>query len=223
MSFAHPLGRRCGLNALVVLMAIGLLAAASRSTQAGVILIESDSANSTSQMGSFTGSIDYNFDAMLNSWTVLITLTNTNSVGDGGRLTGFIFNINSADPTASATLNSGTHPFQNAPNQGGQPIGGTYDAGAALGGNFQGGGPPAPGIAPGATGSFLFTVSATDAPALTPMSFITGPETFNFLVRFRGFAGGGSDKVPAVVVPGPTTLCGLACGVMLLRGRRRTS
>jgi hypothetical protein len=224
MSISHRTGIRRGLVALCTALAMSVGFGVASSAHAGLILnIESDSANSTNQLGTFTGTIDYGFDIGLNSWTVLITLTNTSNPANAGRLTGFLFNINSTDANASAALHSADYPFQNAAGQSGNPLGGTYDAGAALGGNWNGGGPPAPGIAPGATGSFLFKVSASDANSLSAMSFITGPETYNFVVRFRGFNGGGSDKVPAVesVVPGPSALCALAIGLVLSRGRQR--
>ena len=223
MALANTLGRPRGLAALTMTL-VACLSLMMPSLAHASLIIESDSAHSTNGIGTFTGTIDYGFDIGLNSWTVLITLTNTSNPANGGRLTGFIFNINSTDPNASATLHSADYPFQNAPNQSGNPLGGTYDAGAALGGNWNGGGPPAPGIASGATGTFLFKVSASDANSLSPMSFITGPETYNFLVRLRGFNGGGSDKVPAMEseVPGPSALCGMAFGLVLMRGRRRT-
>jgi hypothetical protein len=69
----------------------------------------------------------------------------------------------------------------------------------------------------------VFTVSAADAASLTAIDFINGPYAYDFIVRFRGFNGGGSDKVPALVtvIPGPSALCAIALGLVLVRKRRR--
>jgi hypothetical protein len=219
-----------GVSGIASILAFGATMWLAPRTSADIIYIESYPPASTSQLGHFLGQLEYGFNMQLNSWTLLVTLMNTSPPANGGFLTGFIFNINSTDSNASATLHSGTHPFVNAPNQGGQPIGGTYDAGAVLGGSFQGGGGnPNQGIAVGQTGSFLFTVSASDAPNLSALSFITGPETYNFLVRFRSFNHGhGSDKVAAQQtdgpgVPGPAGLMVLAIGAIGVRRRTRHS
>lgn len=208
------------------LLALGVLMTPAAGAHADMINIKSDSSASTSQLGSFEGSIDYQFSFALNSWTVTITLTNTSAPAGGGYITGFIFNVDSSDANASATLHSATHPFTNAPNQNGSPFPGSFDAGAALGGNFQGGGSPASGIGIGATGTFVFNVSAQDAVNLGAVNFLNGSQEHDFLVRFRGFNGGGSDKVPAVEgvgppLPGPAVLTAMALGLVMLRRRVR--
>ena len=163
-----------------------------------IVSIESDSANSESGLGRFTGSVEY-FDL---TSTLVVTLTNTSDLSNGGYITGFLFNIASSDPRASASLLDSpapTHPFENCTGNGlsGQPFGNPFTAGAAMGGDFLGGGSPVKGIAVGDTGTFSFHVNAADANFLSAMNFITGgPYDFNFLVRFRGFDDGGSDKVP---------------------------
>ena len=68
---------------------------------------------------------------------------------------------------------------------------------------------------------FTFTVAATDAASLTASSFLNGPYQYDFIVRFRGFQPNGSDKVPAMVVPGPTVLTAMALGLVIIRRRRR--
>jgi hypothetical protein len=199
-----------------------LLVAALAAPAQGSIAIASDSANSQNHLGQFTGSIDYGFNLGANAWQVQITLTNT-TPAPAGYITGVIFNIASSDPNAKATLVSGPANFSNAPNQNGGPFGGPYRAGAALGGNFNGGGSYTQGLGGGQTGIFRFTVMASDAAALTDLSFINGPLNFDFLVRFRGLRGVGSDRVPGMVVPGPTVLGVLAVGLMLGRSRRRSA
>lgn len=194
------------------------VAAASGAVSADIVNIQSDSANSTEGLGTFTGSVEYNFVAD-SSGILTITLNNTSNVDNGGFITGFLFNMDSAD--AVATLTSGTHPFDQATGNGlnGQPFGDPFDAGAAIGGKFEGGGNPNDGVAVGDTGIFTFDITASDAAGLSAWSFLTGPYDFNFIVRFRGFEDGGSDKVPAVPTPGALALLGTA-GV-LVSGRRR--
>lgn len=208
--------------ALVVLSAAFLFRA--ECAHADMIDIGSYPAASTGNLGTFEGTIEYGFDIDLNSWTVLITLTNTSPEDNGGHITGFVFNIDSSDAGASATLHTSSHPaLVNASNQNAGSFGGPYDAGASINGHFTGGGPPAGGIAVGATGSFLFLVSANDAAGLTAASFINGPSQYDFIVRFRGFDGGGSDMVPAEKtgppVPGPTALMVLAMGLVCFKRR----
>jgi hypothetical protein len=226
MSIAERVLRLRAFAPGVVIALVCLLAPPQRAL-ADLIHIESYPPASTGQLGAFTGTLEYEFDLGLNSWTLLVSLTNASPPDNGGYITGFIFNIDSQDANASATLHSGSHPFQNAPNQNGQPIGGMYDAGAILGGSFQGGGGnPNQGIGVGQSGFFLFLVSASDAAALTAASFINGPEQYDFLVRFRGFNGGGSDKVPGQEtsgppVPGPAALMVMAVGLVCMKRRRQ--
>ncbi len=196
---------------------IGLLL--SSVSAADIINIQSDSGNSTSSLGSYVGSLDYSFLGG-NSGSLTVTLTNTTPVADGGFLTGFLFNVGSNDPFASADFLGGDYPFLEAAGESGNPFGSSYVGGAALGGNFEGGGNPTVGIDNGDTGIFSFAITASDASSLSAASFLEGPYEFNFIVRFRGFANGGSDKVPGTTVPGPGALALL--GLAGLASRRRS-
>lgn len=160
---------------------------------------------------SFTGSLNYT----PGTGTLVVSLTNTTPTA-GGFITGFVFNIDSADANASAVLQPGSSPFQGVQNASASPFG-TFDAGAALGGNFEGGGNPTVGIAVGATRLFTFLVSASDSASLSASDFYTGG-TPGFVVRTRGLNNGGSDKIPGVPAPGALTLAGLA-GLAALRRR----
>ena len=55
------------------------------------------------------------------------------------------------------------------------------------------------------------------------MSFLEGgPYEFDFIVRFKGFLDGGSDKVPAAVVPLPVPVAIGALGLLgVVLGRKR--
>ena len=91
----------------------------------------------------------------------------------------------------------------------GNPFG-SFEAGAALGGKFLGGGSPSNGIAVGDEATFVFNVTGADAADLTVEDFLGQTSAGNqdnsasFLVRFRGINfGAGSDKVPGTTVAVP--------------------
>lgn len=208
--------------------ACALIVAASLTAGADASLIhfESQSAYSTEGLGSFEGTIEYASGVSGSSQGLLtINLSNTTSLDIGGTITGFVFNINSSDPQATASLTTGTHPFLGVTNHPAPPFGSSYDAGAALDGNWSGGGNPSPGIAIGETGMFVFDIVAADADDLTAGSFLSGPYEHNFVVRHRGMSGGGSDKVPggsSSTIPAPGALVVfLAAGAIAPRRRRR--
>ncbi|MGH7213800.1 MAG: hypothetical protein ACREIT_03435 [Tepidisphaeraceae bacterium] len=197
------------LKTLALLAAFGALGASSAS--AGSIAIQSDPANSTSGLGAFTGSLDY-------TGTVLtVTLTNISDPGNGGYITGLLLNIDDADDDATATfvdtddlsttgLNESDFSNTGAGN-GGQPFG-AFEFGAALGGNFNGGGNPNKGIGVGQTGIFKFNVSDPDSEVFDVHDFLSefspgqgnNAKTAAMLVRFKGFCDDGSDKVPGAKV-----------------------
>jgi hypothetical protein len=208
------------ISALVVVSAVALTT--GNQAHAGFISIQSDSSNSTEELGSFTGSIDYTFNSG-STGTIVISLTNTSVAANAGLITGFVFNIDSTDADATATLQTATHPFLDTQGGNAAPFGADFDAGAALGGNFLGGGSPQNGIAVGETGTFTFQLVADDASSLTAEDFINGPYAFDFIVRFKGFANGGSDKVPAMVVPEPSAVVLLGLGLLGVCRRRRRS
>jgi MYXO-CTERM domain-containing protein len=190
--------------------AIGAALLAAGTASADLINIFGDGA-----LGDYTGSISYDGGTNL----LVISLTNTSAPANGGFITGVIFNINSADALASAALTNTTDAdFLNTGSESGAPFG-TFDAGAALGANWLGGGNPNDGIAVGGSVTLTFLVSASDRAFLTASSFINN-DVLNpdFVVRFRGFEDGGSDKVPGQ--PGPAAL-GLMSVAGMLSGRRR--
>lgn len=199
---------------------IGLLtcAIACAGAQADIVGLSGSVDDSAEQTGAtFSGAIEY-LSTGGGLGDLIISLANDTPVEVGGFLTGFVFNIDSADPAAAATLVSATNPnFLDTGGADALPFG-FFDAGAALGGNWSGGGAPSGGIGPGAFGVFTFRVSASDADLLTASSFLSGPNEFDFVVRFRGLADGGSDKVP-VPTPGALAALGIA-GAFGARRRR---
>lgn len=203
------------------IVAATLTGLATAGANADIINIQGNSSNSTEGLGLFTGSIEYNFQSG-NTGRLTINLTNTTQPQLGGYITAFVFNIGAPqrDGNDTATLLSSSYPLLvNIPGPGinGAPFG-QFDAGAGIGAQFLGGGSPLGGIGVGDTGSFDFQVQSDFAAELSASSFIAGPNEFNFVVRFRGFADGGSDKVP---VPAPGSLALMGAGALAVSSRRR--
>lgn len=185
---------------------------------ADIISISGSVGDSTEQTGAtFSGTLDYSFTGG-SSGVLIVSLTNDTPANVGGFLTGFVFNIDSSDVGAGASLSATSDAdFLNTGNEAAPPFG-NFAAGAALGADWTGGGSPNGGLGVGVSGMFTFAVSASDASVLTASSFINGPNVFDFVVRFRGLANGGSDKVP-VPAPGVAAMLGL-CGLATCRRRR---
>jgi hypothetical protein len=204
------------------LLATATVLSGASVASADLIEISSDPSQSTEGLGTFIGSLQYFGDMFASSGTLTVSLTNTSDPANGGFLTGFVFNFGSTDSQASASMLSASHPFQYVSDHGAAPFG-NFDAGAAIGGDWNGGGSPNAGIAVGETGTFQFAVDANDVGYLTAASFLGSTESPGFVVRFRGFEDGGSDKVPGTpiyTVPAPAAM-GLLLVAGLVNRRRR--
>lgn len=158
-------------------------------------------------IGQYSGSMTFSHTGGTSA-TVTVTLKNLESTGAGGKLTGFVFGAPSISgltyglvsvpsiPNASKTWRLATgrgaaaNPF------------GQYQLGAAIGGDFLGGGSPNTGLAVGQTGTWVFSVvgSESSLASIVAANFWSSNE-FGFVARFRGFDDGGSDKTPGVVIP----------------------
>ena len=177
----------------------------------------------TGTFGSFTGTFDFSASSATEG-TLVISLTNTSDPANGGFITGFLFN-NPGDLTVT-NFDPGTYTdFQQVGPESGSPFG-DFDFGAALGGDFLGGGSPVTGIAVGDTGTFTFTFSGTGLDQLTSADFFDafsagGSQSAAFLVRFKGFENDESDKVPGTVVPEPATMLMMGTGLTALAGIAR--
>ena len=199
--------------------ALGALALTCATASASSLNIAGDISSSNGGTGSaFSATLDYVFGSG-STGSLTIVMTNDSSASVGGFLTGFVFNIDSMDSGASATLSTGTDTdFLNTGNENASPFG-TFDAGAALGANWSGGGSPSAGMGVGATETFVFTINASDASSLSSSHF-HGGDGSGFAVRFRGLNNGGSDKVLATV-PTPGTSSIALLGLALTTRRRR--
>lgn len=191
------------MKRLMGIAAATLLSASAAS--AGTFNFTSNSSASTEGLGSYTGSMDY--DA--GSAVLTIVLNNTTSGYTQAKITGFVFNI---DGSANATFidldDAGTSGFNESAFDGlsspsASPFG-DFEEGAALGGDFLGGGSPNAGIDIGESGIFRFNIAGVDSNT-DFWSLNGGLADWEFVVRFRGIEPGDlSDKVPGTpVIPLP--------------------
>jgi hypothetical protein len=192
---------------------------------ADMISLESMQASSTEGLGTYTGTLNYTPSAHTTDLgTLLISLTNTTPTSTGGFITGLAFNVHSSDPAAAVSLIDETNPFMDIERVKAPPFG-LFDHGAALGGSWAGGGSPLLGIAAGTSGTFTFQVVATDAQSLTASDFVGSSDNladgFDFVVRFRGMAQGGSDKVPGRAAPSPGTVALMCLGAAAMTAFRK--
>jgi hypothetical protein len=156
---------------------------------------------------------------------VTITLTNTSPALNAGRITAAAFNLTPGTVINTfATTNANFNVFGPA------PTGWTGDVSpdgtrthliSATGNDYNGGGNPNGGTAPGVTVTFTLTLASLNGN--------TEASIFNsMLIRQRGFQDGGSDKDPLITsVPEPasmlllgTGLLGVAAGVRRRLGKK---
>ncbi|MDX2270051.1 MAG: PEP-CTERM sorting domain-containing protein [Bryobacter sp.] len=223
-----------------VFLSLLLLVGASVSQAALYI----ESGTSIEGIASFTGSLTYTATNATTA-TLVVNLTNTSPLDNGGYLTSFAFNNPSnyiTGVTMSTTtgldnllgkaskkqLDKGKKSWQNLVDA--QPFG-SFDIGASVGSCWHSCGGPTDGIYAGNSGTWTFNLTGTNLNTLTEQSFVNttsyskGYGNQFMVVRFRGFLDGGSDKVPTVVtvVPEPSEYAlVLSAGVgALLFARRR--
>lgn len=187
---------------------------------------------STEGIAAFTGSMSWSYSGG-GSGTLTVSLSNGSPVANGGYMTGFAFNV--APGAFSLSLcGAPSASWQVISNVSGSPFG-TFDWGAALGGDLLGGGGnPSAGIAAGDSAAFTFCVdgAASVLAGLSASSFFDGDCTcepgeenhYPFIARFRGFNNGMSDKVvacPPSVVPVPMPVALAAAGLLGVGFMRR--
>ena len=205
---------------------VASIAAVAATTAAGaaVVPITSNSPLSTGNLGTFIGTLDYTYVGG-NAGTLAVTLTNTTPGAIGGYITAFMFRPPPELGAFGSSLTASDFPLMvNVPaGTNGSPFPGTWIGGAGLNGSWLAGGQPQNGIGVGQTGSFSFSITGANASMLTSDSFVSGSlvsDPYAFVVRFRGMAEGGSDKVPANQLPAPGAVALLALAGVA-RSRRR--
>lgn len=186
-------------------------------------------ANFASDTDSIVGTTGVSFVGTSN-WTqtsageglLQISITNTTGPSVGGNLTGFAFNFGGFDASIDL-VGSDALGFVGITNVSAQPFGDDFAAGAAIGGNWLGGGRPQGGLAIGQTGVFTFAVTSGSAASFSSATPFDGPSEYDFVVRFRGLADGGSSKVAGVItsVPAPGSAALMAAALFVGVGRRR--
>lgn len=209
-----------------ILLASVLAAAAAGSAFAGTSTtanyVPCGSSEGANSKGIFTSLVTYTYSGSGTSANVSVFLTNTTLLANGGFITGLAVN---PDPGATGLV------FNSCTNAAfidcGSPVSaapfGNFVAGAALGGNWLGGGSPNAGIAVGAAATFNFTISGSAAllGAMTAEDVFDEENDRALVVRFRGGVGGWSDKVLGCAAPAPGAVALLGVAGMFGARRRR--
>ena len=202
---------------------LGIIAAAALASSAHAANVELTGLTQAGALGlgAWDGKLSYT-PRNDSSGTLRIELHNalsrsTNATAAGGRITGFAFNHDPAFANLSIALLGASLPFVDVFGQTFDSFG-TFASGAAMGVTWPAR-QNAGGIAPGGVGLFVFSVAGPGAGTLTSNSFLTGPNAFNFVVGFEGFAQDGQDLVPGA--PAPSTGLAILALAGLSAARRR--
>ncbi|MBL9140779.1 MAG: hypothetical protein JNK53_02830 [Phycisphaerae bacterium] len=193
--------------------------AVAGTASAGFSTAQYAGSNGLENMGAFTASVTYDYTSGPVA-ALSVTLTNTTSLSFGGYITALALQgangstVSAMTSSSSAAFNALSGPVSVSPF-------GDFQAGASTSGSWTGGGAPQSGLGIGASATFTFNVTGS-AGVLSSMTAATALSPSNgagLAVRFRGMDNGGSDKVLAYFVPGPSALAGLA--LVAAGGRRR--
>lgn len=211
------------MNRVSIMTAIGACCVVSGAALADMVNISSNAAassNAPSSYGAYTGTISFTASSATAGW-LAISLTNTSTFA-GGNITGIILLNNAQWSGVTVVLASTSNAnFTDTSTESGSPFG-SYRGGMALGGSWLGGGSPNNGTPIGSTLTATFNISGTGVGAMTAANFVNPVDgNYQFNVRFRGFDNGGSDKLPAQIVPTPGAAAVLGLGGLLATRRRR--
>ena len=170
-------------------------------SETSIAALDSNSALSTEGRCAFTGLISCSHVA-LQAVHVVVSLTNTSDPEGNGYLTAFMFRMPRELGGFSVALLRSSQPgmARIPPGTEGAPFLGVWQAGVGTGGEWEAGGNPMSGLAPGDTGVWAFLVTGSSSAALNAKRLMSGgamPDPYAFVVRFRFAGAGDSDKVPA--------------------------
>jgi len=208
------------------LVAMSLSAALVTAGAQGAILRFS-SLLGTEGLGSYEGNINWTapISGSGGPGTFILTLVNTSGRANGGYITGFAFNL--VDGLTPDFLEDASElpEWMQLTNPNVQPWG-TFDTGAAVGGNWLGSGGsggPDLGIPAGESWQFTFNIYGDEEflRSIDIEELFHPTATYEFAARFRGFNDGGSDKVPARL-PAPGAIAVLALAGLIGRRARPT-
>lgn len=188
------------------------------------------------EWGDFIGDFSYSYESA-NEATVEITLKNTSPTNNRGYLTAFVFNIPDRFVTgvSMSCTDSDFRLLSGSDRKRGikaVPYG-YFDIGASVTDQFLGGGKPSNGIPPEFSETFKFFLTGHNLDSLDLQHFFSemptrgsrGKRSQFFVVRFRGFHNGCSDKTPgSQAVPIPSAVLLLASGLialLVIKKRRR--
>jgi hypothetical protein len=210
--------RACALPVSVLALAV------TAPSSADIVTMESNAALSTEGLAAFTGFMEYVYLGA-DVGTLTVTLTNTTEASIGGWLTGFMFRAPEEYGSLASLLTSSSYAgMMDIPaGTSGSPFPGSWLGGAGVGGSWEGSGDPHLGVGVGATGQWVFSITGAMASSLSAAAFVHGGLTddpYAFVVRFRGLANDGSDKVPGST-PAPGAIMLGLMGMAASRGRRR--
>ena len=201
-------------------IALVTVAASAVAGTAGASIVNFVSNVGLEELGAFTGSMEWDYSGGIQGF-LNVSLTNTSPAENGGYLTGFVFNV-AHNLDLKVVYDEAHAQWDDIADVDANPLG-TFDHGAAIGGNWLGGGQPwGAGIGVGQTFVFQFDVrgSADLLASMTAHDFFDESDGWGFAARFRGFDDEGSDKVTASLpAPGAVALLGL--GALGARRRRR--
>lgn len=178
--------------------------------------------DSTEGIGRFEANLSYSYSGGTSA-TIAITLTNTTDLSLRGYITALALNPNGA-ASGMSFVSSTNAAFVNIPSPVSAPPFGDFAVGAGLNGSFLGSGNPALGIeAGGGSAVFTFTLTGSES-ALAALDAETALSQTGYamIVRFRGGAGGWSDKVVGCALPAPGALAILGAAGLMPRRRRRS-
>lgn len=211
---------------------VGMAAAAmmSCSALAGPITVVGNSTNNPLDPGDFKAVFSYSYSAITSTGTLTVEMENTTPSGNG-YLTGFLFGKVDLGAFSSISLSAAPNSeWKLALDDSGSPFG-NFEYGAALDGDWTGGGSPSDGIAAGDSFTFEFKFVGGNAATLDTADFLQADDNGRFMaVRFRGggMGGEGSDKVlgTIVLIPLPAPVWMAGAGLLAVAGyrmKRRTA